>query len=116
MPKSTFTLDDLEIATLQAIWKGGESDVRGLRAWLGGARGVILSTMEHLHRKDLLRCGKVSHAYLYSPAESCDTVMVKAAEAALHHFGTGSRKRFMAVCSSQPFSHAFYLKRALMTP
>ena len=72
--------------------------------------------MERLHRKDLLRCGKVSHACRCSPAESRDTAMGKAAEAALHDFGTGSHKRFMAVCSGQPFLHALYLKRALMTP
>lgn len=103
MPKSTFTLGDLEIATLEALWKGGEGDARGLHAKLGKGRGITLSTMqstlERLYRKGLLSREKVSHAYIYAPVESRDTVMAKVVEAALHNFGTAPRERFMAAFS-----------------
>lgn len=100
MAKSAFTLGDLEIATLEALWALGEGDARGLHARIGKARGITLSTLqstlERLHRKSLLTREKVSHAYVYSPAEDRDAVMAKVVDAALERFGKGPRERFMA--------------------
>lgn len=100
MTKTGLTLGDLEIATLEALWAGGETDARALHARLGKARGISLSTLqstlERLHRKGLLTREKVSHAYVYAPAESRDAVMAKVVDAALTRFAAGPREGLMA--------------------
>lgn len=83
-------LGDLEVATLEAIWSRGEADARALHERFGESRGISLSTvqstLERLHRKGLLARDKVSHAYVYSPAESREAVMARLVDEALGRF------------------------------
>jgi predicted transcriptional regulator len=69
-----WSLGELEMAVCNALWDGGEADVRALHERVGSARGItsntVQSTAERLYRKGVLLRRKVSHAYLYSPAIS----------------------------------------------
>lgn len=65
-------LGELETAVLEHLWEQGVSDAKEVHECLGGLRGITLntiqSTLERLHRKQLLIREKVSHAYRYAPA------------------------------------------------
>ena len=66
------TLGELESAVMHHLWEVEHADVKAVWSVVGQARGVthntVQSTMERLYRKGLLRRGKVSHAYVYTPA------------------------------------------------
>jgi len=65
-------LGDLELAVLEHLWSAGEADVAGTHAAVGAPRGISLNTvgssLERLHRKNLVERWKVSHAYHYRAA------------------------------------------------
>ena len=84
---SSRPLGALEIAVLEHLWEHRESDVREAHAAVGAARGIsantVGSTLERLHRKQLVTRRKVSHAYRYAPAmERASFRAWRAAEAA----------------------------------
>ncbi len=66
---SGLNLGDLELATLECVWRVGEADVKRVFAEIGDQRKVtsntIQSTLDRLHRKELLTRRKVSHAFFY---------------------------------------------------
>ena len=88
--KSALKLGDLEIATLEAIWAHGNTDARVLHERFGESRRISLSTvqstLERLHRKGLLFREKVSHAYVYAPAQTRETVMARLVDEAVGRF------------------------------
>jgi len=63
-------LGDLEVAVLEYVWSQPEASAKDAHAAIGAGRGISLntvqSTLERLHRKDLLDRVKVSHSYRYS--------------------------------------------------
>lgn len=65
-------LGDLEMATLELVWKSGPVDAKRVHKALEQTRGVSLntiqSTLERLYKKKLLSREKVSHAYVYRAA------------------------------------------------
>jgi predicted transcriptional regulator len=65
-------LGELESTVLEYLWDRGEADVKDVHRDIGAARGItvstIQSTLERLHRKNLARRERVSHAYRYEPA------------------------------------------------
>lgn len=67
-----WSLGELEVAVCNALWDGGETDVRGMHERIGVPRGIasntIQSALERLYRKGVLHRRKVSHAYIYAPA------------------------------------------------
>ena len=71
-PNRPLLLGDLERAVLDQLWSRGPQDVKACHRSIGRSRGIALntvqSTMERLHRKELLRREKVSHAYVYEAA------------------------------------------------
>jgi len=93
-------LGDLEIATLEAIWARGEAEARALHERFGESRGISLSTvqstLERLHRKGLLTRHKVSHAYVYAPAETREKVMARLVDEALGRFQTQKNDGLLA--------------------
>lgn len=93
-------LGDLEIATLEVIWARGESDARALHERFGESRGISLSTvqstLERLHRKGLLTREKVSHAYIYAPAETRENVMARLVDEALGRFSSKKNDGLLA--------------------
>ncbi|WP_300395891.1 BlaI/MecI/CopY family transcriptional regulator [Henriciella sp.] len=93
-------LGDLEVATLEAIWSWGKTDARDLYKHFSRSRGISLSTvqstLERLHRKRLLFRDKVSHAYVYSPAESREAVMARLVDEALGRFRAKSDDGLLA--------------------
>jgi len=64
-------LGAVELGVLEHLFELGESDVTRAHAAVGRARGIsrntVGSALERLHRKQLVRRRKVSHAYLYVP-------------------------------------------------
>ncbi len=96
-------LGDLEIAVLEEIWKTGQGEARALHQRIGAERGnslsTIQSTLERLHRKDLLARERVSHAYVYSPLETREAVMACLIECALSRFTDGRGEGLLAAFS-----------------
>jgi predicted transcriptional regulator len=87
------TLGDLELATLEAIWRLGEADVRRVHADVGVVRkltsNTIQSTLDRLYRKDLLRRRKVSHAFVYSAAIDRAGLVARTIDAVIGQLGHG---------------------------
>jgi len=65
-------LGELETAVLEWLWEHGTAETRDIQRTLGEARGITLSTIqstvERLHRKQLLMRERFGHAYRYAPA------------------------------------------------
>ncbi|TGY88212.1 BlaI/MecI/CopY family transcriptional regulator [Marinicauda algicola] len=93
MARGELQLGDLEIATLEEVWRAGDGDARSIHAKIGAGRGntlqTIQSTLERLHRKGLLARERVGHAYVYTPIESRDAVMARLIEGSLNRFSDG---------------------------
>lgn len=96
-------LGDLEIAVLEEIWKTGQGEARALHQRIGAERGnslsTIQSTLERLHRKNLLTRERVSHAYVYTPQETREAVMARLIECALGRFTDGRGEGLLAAFS-----------------
>jgi predicted transcriptional regulator len=72
---SAIVLGPLETAVLETVWAlGGEPSVRAVRAALDGdsAYTTVMTTMERLARKGLLRRRKVGRAFVYAAALTPD--------------------------------------------
>jgi predicted transcriptional regulator len=86
-------LGDLEIATLDCIWRLREADVKAVHAEIGQGRGLssntVQSTLERLFRKRLLDRRKVSHAFLYSAAVDRAAVLEQTISAAISRLKGG---------------------------
>lgn len=65
-------LGELELTLLELLWREPGSDVKALAAALPPNRrpsiSTLQSTVERLHRKELLTRQKRGHAYFYTPA------------------------------------------------
>lgn len=76
MPKDSkkvlSNLGPLEQAVLEFLWKNEPATVIDVHRRIGTPSGISVNTvgsaLERLHRKNLLRREKVSHAYQYEPA------------------------------------------------
>lgn len=59
---------------MEYLWREGSADVKAVHRSIGSERGITLntiqSTIKRLHSKGLLARRKVSHAYIYSPAQT----------------------------------------------
>lgn len=64
---------------MEHLWSTGAHSAKGVHHSLGRRRGItvntIQSTLERLYRKKLATRGKVSHAYVYSPALTREQLM-----------------------------------------
>lgn len=102
--KSALKLGDLEIATLEAIWARGQTDARELHARFGESRGISLSTvqstLERLHKKCLLAREKISHAYVYVPAQNRDAVIARLVRETLQRFSDVGSNDWDGVCKA----------------
>lgn len=89
-----------EIATLEAIWARGRMDAHSLHRSFRASRGISLSTvqstLERLCRKGLLVREKVSHAYIYSQAESREAIMARLVDEALGRFPSKRNEGLLA--------------------
>jgi predicted transcriptional regulator len=67
-----FSLGSLESAVMQALWQRGECSVRGVYGNIGRplAYTTVMTTLERLYKKGLLRRRKDGRAFLYTPALS----------------------------------------------
>jgi predicted transcriptional regulator len=74
MSINLLSLGDLEMATLEHLWQVGEGDAKSVHAQLGVARGIthntVQSTLDRLHKKQILARRKVSHAFIYAASMS----------------------------------------------
>jgi predicted transcriptional regulator len=79
-------LGPLEAAVLEAVWRlGGERSVRDVLAALPGdpAYTTVMTTMERLGRKGLLRRRKEGRAFVYAAAISRDELAQRRASTVL---------------------------------
>lgn len=65
-------LGDLEREVMEAIWRGGETSVREIHAAFDerAAYTTLMTTLERLHKKGLLKRRKSGRAFLYAPRVS----------------------------------------------
>lgn len=65
-------LGDLEQAVLDYLWEHQQGDAKSVHAVIGKQRNISLntiqSTLERLHKKQLLKRSKIVRAYSYEPA------------------------------------------------
>ncbi|PWF43120.1 penicillinase repressor [Massilia glaciei] len=70
LPSHPPNLGDLEKAVLEDLWEHACGDAKEVHSRVGVARSISLntvqSTLERLHRKQLLSREKISHAYQYT--------------------------------------------------
>ncbi|MFZ5480824.1 MAG: BlaI/MecI/CopY family transcriptional regulator [Myxococcota bacterium] len=71
MPPALEPLGDLEFLLMEALWAGGAGTVRDVMERLppdhGRAYTTVMTTMDRLHRKGLLRRDKDGLAWRYRP-------------------------------------------------
>lgn len=93
-------LGELEVAVMEALWRGGSADAKSLHGTLGRRRGISLSTiqstLERLHRKQLLNREKVSHAYRYTPAVARAELLGHAFETLMAHLAKDETESVLA--------------------
>ena len=86
-------LGELELATMEEIWKRGPLDVKGVHQTIGLQRNIapntVQSALERLYRKRLLEREKVSHAYVYSSAISRPELMERLIGEVIDTFSSG---------------------------
>lgn len=77
-------LGELELAVLDRLWCGGATDVRGMHAEVGRARGISLhtvqSTLERLHKKGLALREKRGRSFVYAPRLSRAEFLARAVD------------------------------------
>jgi predicted transcriptional regulator len=93
-------LGELELATMEEIWKRGPLDVKGVHQTIGMQRGIspntVQSALERLFRKRLLEREKVSHAYVYSSAISRPELMERLIGEVIDTFSSGKSETVLA--------------------
>lgn len=84
-------LGELEIAVLEHVWESGETSVKDAHGALGKPRGISLntvqSTLERLHRKQLLTRRKASHAFRYQAGVQRSQLVAGLIQDVLGRFG-----------------------------
>lgn len=74
-------LGELETAVLDHLWDCQQASAKAVHAALGPQRGCSLSTvqstLERLHRKQLVSRHKSSHAYTYAPCVERDVLVAR---------------------------------------
>jgi predicted transcriptional regulator len=75
----------LELRVLEALWERSEPQcVRDLQpAFPGTAYTTLMTTLDRLHRKEVLDRGKVGRAFFYRPRYTRETLRANLAGAAL---------------------------------
>lgn len=76
-------LGDLEARVMDLVWSDHPISVRAACERLGGAYTTIMTTMDRLHKKRLLRRRKDGNAFLYEPAMDRAEYQKRVVEAAL---------------------------------
>lgn len=91
---SDLNLGELEMATLECLWEIGEGDAKRVHLEIGVDRGVTLntvqSTLDRLHRKELLARRKVSHAFIYRTQIERSELVSRAISAVIAIMGSGA--------------------------
>ncbi len=79
MPKKLERLGELELEVLKTIWKKRRATVQEVAEVLaqqrGSARTTVLTVMQRLHAKGLLKRHKVGAVYQYRPTQSRKIVL-----------------------------------------
>lgn len=84
-------LGDLEVAVMERLWTEPEWTAKDLHGQMGNDRGISLntvqSTLERLHRKQLVKRCKSGHAYRYSPRVRREELVAAYMQDLLGRFG-----------------------------
>ncbi len=93
-------LGELEIAVLEHLWTFGAADAKAVHRLVGTSRNISLntvqSTMERLFKKELLNREKVSHAYLYAPAVTRESLMAEMIDNVVGKLSGGSSEAMLS--------------------
>jgi predicted transcriptional regulator len=82
VPKKTAPpLGELEIAVLEHVWRVGDLTAKEAHEALGRSRGISLntvqSTLDRLHRKQILTRKKEARAYRYAPRVAREALLAE---------------------------------------
>jgi predicted transcriptional regulator len=93
-------LGELELAVLEYVWEAPETSAKEAHAAMGVKRGISLntvqSTLERLHRKQLLTRRKVRHAYVYDARLPRARLVAQLIQDLLKRFGTDAASTMAA--------------------
>jgi len=89
---------ELERSVLDVLWDGPEGTVRDVAGRLGRARAytTILTVLDRLHAKGLVRRRKEGNAWVYSPDRTREAVLGEKVAELLSEPDTASRPLLMA--------------------
>ena len=78
-PTAAPRLGELEVCLLKFLWTVESGTAKSVHEAVGPSRGISLntvqSTLDRLHRKQLLKREKVSRAYQYAASVSCGSLL-----------------------------------------
>lgn len=104
-------LGELEACLLKHLWAVESGTAKSVYEAVGRSRGISLntiqSTLDRLHKKQLLRRQKVSRAFRYSPAVSCSALLAAMVSEAAARFSEDNSTAMAALIdAAQQLDHA----------
>lgn len=104
-------LGELEACLLKHLWTVESGTAKSVHATIGQARGISLntvqSTLDRLHRKQLLRREKVSRAFRYSASVSCGSLLAAMVSEAAARFSEDNSTAMAALIdAAEQLDHA----------
>ena len=101
---SILDLAPLELECLSVLWPMGEGTVRDIHRALAASRPraytTVMTIMDRLEHKGIVRRRKVGKAFLYQPRLSAEEARLKAVEKIVEGFFDGSPEALAAVLSA----------------
>lgn len=104
-------LGELEACLLKHLWSVESGTAKSVHETVGRARGISLntvqSTLDRLHKKQLLRREKVSRAFRYSASVSCGSLLAAMVSEAAAKFSENNSTAMAALIdAAQQLDHA----------
>ena len=100
----------LELACLRALWRLEEGNVRSVQEVVAQSRPLayttIMTVLDRLVRKGKLSRRKVGRSFVYSPAETRDTLRRAAVRELLEGYFDGSEAELIAFLQRTPAAAA----------
>jgi predicted transcriptional regulator len=104
--RTVLDLAPLERDCMQALWPLGEGTVHEIREQLAAVRPraytTIMTIMDRLAQKGVVKRTKVGRAYVYRPNFSAEEARAHAVEQLVDHFFEGSREALREHVSGEP--------------
>ena len=91
-PDALPALGSREVDVLKVLWQHGELSAQDILTFFTAEQlslSTMQSTLERLHRKNLLKRHKVGRAYVYTAAVTQSAIVSRLMDDIAHHLGNG---------------------------